>query len=386
MNDFSALLADIRRINNAPDGFLPLHAPVFAGNERHYVLDTIDSTFVSSVGEYVNRFEDMLREYSGAAGVVACVNGTAALQVALHVAGVGRDDLVITQALSFVATANAITHCGAQPLFLDVDAATLGLSPEAVAEFLRAECEREAGGCRHKATGKRIAACVPMHSFGLPCRIEALAALCAEWNIPLVEDAAEALGSFVRGKACGTFGQLGILSFNGNKIVTTGGGGAILCGSKELAARVKHLTTTAKQPHQWAFFHDAVAWNFRLPNLNAALGCAQLERLEEFVEIKRRRAEAYRQLFADSTWTFVGEEDGCRSNYWLCSVLAENREERDAFLTAANQAGVMTRPVWEPLHTLPIYAQCPRDSLETTMCIADRLINLPSGVGGDGER
>lgn len=375
-----SLLQDIRALCRVPEGALPLHAPVFHGRERDYVLNAIDSTFVSSVGAYVTRFENMLQEITGTRHVVACVNGTAALQVALHLAGVRTGELVITQALSFVATANAIVHSGAEPVFLDVDTHTPGLSPDAVEEFLRSQCERASHGCRHKATGKRIAACVPMHTFGLPCHMERLTALCADWNIPVVEDAAEALGSLQHGRHCGTFGLLGTLSFNGNKIVTTGGGGAILTNDDALGALAKHLTTTAKLPHAWEFRHDQVAWNYRMPNLNAALGCAQLERLDAFVEEKRQRAQAYAALFADSAWQFVSEPEGSRSNYWLCAVRAPQHTDRDYFLNAANAEGIMCRPAWVPLHTLPMYAHCIQDTLMATNDAASRLVNLPSGV------
>lgn len=377
---FASLVTRIREINLRPEGFLPLHAPVFAGNEERYVLDTLRSTFVSSVGEYVNRLEEMLRDITGATAAVACVNGTAALEMALRLAGVLAGDVVITQSLTFVATANAIRHAQAEPVFLDVDPARLGLSPAAVRAFLEESCTMQEGRCRLRDTGQRVAACVPMHCFGLPCDTQALLDICAEWGIPLVEDAAESLGSTMDGRHCGTFGRVASLSFNGNKIVTTGGGGAILTDDEDLGRLAKHLTTTAKRPHRWAFEHDAVAWNYRLPNINAALGCAQLERLEEFVAIKRSRADAYAALFADTDWSFVREPAGCRSNYWLCAVLAPGMRERDAFLEAANDAGVMTRPAWNPMHTLPMYRDCRRDALAATMDIAERLVNLPSGV------
>lgn len=380
MYDFTPILNGIRRINNAPEAFLPLHAPVFAGKEREYVLDTIDSTFVSSVGAYVTRFEEQLRAVTGAGYAIACANGTVALQVALCLAGVRRDDLVLTQALSFVATANAIAHAGGEPVFLDVEADSFGLSPESLRLFLEKECVTADGVCLHKATGRRIAACVPMHTFGLPCHIDEICALCAQWNIPVVEDAAEALGSLYKGRHCGTFGLLGTLSFNGNKIVTTGGGGAVLTNDEEIGLSAKHCTTTAKRPHRWEFYHDCAGWNYRLPNLNAALGCAQLERLDFFLQHKRALAEAYAELFAATPWSFVKEPKNTRSNYWLCAVLFADRAQRDAFLEASNDAGIMTRPAWEPLHTLPMYTHCLRGELDVTLNIADRLVNLPSGV------
>ncbi len=380
MNTFAPILSQIREINQCPQGFLPLHAPIFNGHEKDYVLDTIDSTFVSSVGEYVNRFEAMLAQCTGTRKAVACANGTAALQVALHLVGVGHGDLVITQSLSFVATANAIAHTGALPVFVDVEAESLGLCPEALQAFLEQECAPGENGPVHKTSGKRIAACVPMHTFGLPCQIRALAALCETWNIALVEDAAEALGSLYEGQHCGSFGRIGSLSFNGNKIITTGGGGALISNDEELANRAKHLTTTAKLAHRWEFRHDECAWNYRMPNLNAALGCAQLERLDSFVDYKRKLAEGYKALFAQTPWHFVQEAPNTRSNYWLCAVRFADRTERNAFLEASNDSGIMTRPTWEPLHSLPMYAACPRGPLPVTHSVADTLVNLPSGV------
>ncbi len=380
MSKFDALLRSIRDINHIQEEFLPLHAPIFNDRERELVLDTINSTFVSSVGTYVDRFEDMLCEITGARHAIACVNGTAALQVALVLAGVQSNDLVLTQSLSFIATANAICHAGAEPVFLDVDQETLGLSPDSLQAFLNEHCEKTANGCRHKATGRRIAACVPMHTFGFPCRITEIGEICDQWMIPVVEDAAEALGSTYRERHCGTFGLLGTLSFNGNKICTTGGGGAILTNDAALGIRAKRLTTTAKRPHSWEFYHDEVAWNFRMPNLNAALGCAQLEKLDHFITYKRKLAQAYKEMFAQTPWRFVSEPEHSRSIYWLCAVLFGNRVERDAFLTTSNEAGIMTRPVWEPLHTLPMYKKCLHDDLTRTKDIANRLVNIPSGV------
>ena len=380
---FEELLRRIREVQNFPDGPVALHAPIFAGNEKRYVMVAIESTFVSSVGEYVTRFEEMLCSLTGARYAVACCNGTSALEMALRLAGVQSGDVVLTQPLSFVATANAIVHAGAEPVFLDVERSTLGLSPDAVRKFLEARCLRGQGVCRLADTGQRVAACVPMHSFGLPVRMDELLAVCDEWNVPVVEDAAEALGSSYKGRYCGTMGQLGVLSFNGNKTVTTGGGGAILTNSDELAATAKRLTTTAKIPHRWEYRHDAVAWNFRLPNLNAALGCAQLEQLERFIDIKRKRAAAHAELFRDTDWEFVTEPGNCRSNYWLCAVLTNSPSEKNAFLAATNDAGLGTRPVWEPLHSLPMYQHCRREDVSTAMDIASKLVNLPSGVGAE---
>ncbi len=378
---YGELIEKIRRCQQLPAGDVPLHAPVFRGNEKKYVLDTIESTFVSSVGEYVTRFEEMLAASCHCRRAVACCNGTSALEIALRLAGVAPGGLVLTQALSFVATANAIKHAGAEPVFLDVDRDTLGLSPDAVRDFLAGHCRLADGKCMERQSGRMVQACVPMHTFGHPARMDELQAVCSEWHIPLVEDAAEALGSVYKGRHCGTMGLLGILSFNGNKTVTTGGGGAILTNDERLGGLAKHLTTTAKLPHRWEFRHDAAAWNFRLPNLNAALGCAQLEQLDHFLQVKRNRAGAYAALFRDTEWQFVAEPQNCRSNYWLCAVLTNSREERDTFLEETNAAGLQTRPVWEPLHTLPMYEKCLRGDLLVTMDIAARLVNLPSGVG-----
>ncbi len=375
-----SILQELRTICGESEAFIPLHAPVFQGNERDYVLSTIESTFVSSVGEYVTRFEDMLKDITGAKYAIACANGTGALQIALHLAGVQAQELVLTQSLSFVATANAIYHSGAAPVFLDVDEENLGLSPEAVRVFLEEFCELRDKQCYHKTTNQRIAACVPMHTFGHPCKIEEFCELCTIWHIPLVEDAAEALGSYCKGQHCGTFGKLGAFSFNGNKIVTTGGGGAIVTNDDTLGPLAKHITTTAKVPHAWKFYHDMPAWNLRLPNLNAALGCAQLEQLPVFLEKKRARAKAYQELFANSAWQFVAEPKDSCSNYWLCAVLAENEQERDSFLETSNAAGIMTRPAWELLSNLPMYNNCLCDELFISKQMASRLINLPSSV------
>lgn len=380
------LIRALRSINGVPEGPLPLHAPVFGGSERAYVADAIDSTFVSSVGAYVARFEDMLRKATGARRAAACVNGTAALEMALRLVGVAAGDLVITQALSFVATANAIVHCGATPVFCDVDPDDAGLSPQSLRSWLEENCAAGPDGLRMRSDGRRIAACAPMHAFGMPCRIGEILDICAEWRIPVVEDAAEALGSTCDGRSCGTFGRLGILSFNGNKICTTGGGGAILTDDEGLADRAKHLTTTAKLPHPWRFRHDEAAWNFRMPNLNAALGCGQLERLEEFVARKRGRMEAYVAMCRGTSWRMLVERPGCRSNCWLPALLVNNAEERDAVLEATNAAGVQTRPVWDPLPSLPMYRDCPRTDLPVTADLAARIVNLPNGFGSQPGR
>jgi aminotransferase in exopolysaccharide biosynthesis len=378
---FAQLIDRLRTAQEYTPGPVSLHAPVFQGKEREYVLNAIDSTFVSSVGEYVNRFERMLETITAAAHAVVCVNGTAALEIALRLTGLKPGEHVITQSISFVATANATVHAGGIPVFVDIDPQNLGLSPDALKIFLNANCRIEQEQCFLQATGRKVAACVPMHTFGFPCRIDEIATICDEWHIALVEDAAEAMGSYYYDRHCGTFGMLGCFSFNGNKTITTGGGGAIVTNDSKLGALAKHITTTAKVPHPWEYFHDAVAWNFRMPNLNAALGCAQLEQLETFIAKKRCRAARYAEVFADTPWTFMLEPPHSRSNYWLCAVLLNDLSERDAFLKESNGAGFMTRPVWHPLNLLPMYAQCQCGDLSVAENISARLVNLPSGFG-----
>lgn len=362
------------------DAFIPLHAPVFAGRERDYVLETVDSTFVSSVGAFVDRFEKETAAYTGSPRAVATVNGTAALHMSLMLAGVQRGELVVTQALTFVATCNAIAYCGAEPLFIDVDRDTLGLSPRALDAWLEEHAFiDDAGLCQTRFDGKIVRACVPMHTFGHPAHLDELVTVCARWNIVLVEDAAESLGSLYRGRHTGTFGKLGILSYNGNKIITTGGGGMILAG-EELGARAKYLTTTAKKPHPYEFVHDEIGYNYRLPNLNAALGCAQMEQLEHFVGAKRQLAERYAALFKDSGFQFVTEPPECRSNYWLNAVICDSAAQRDALLTETNARGVMTRPIWALMTRLPSYAHCRRGELGNADWLESVVVNLPSSV------
>ena len=375
----SEITAAIREVYGVTEGGIPLHAPVFGGNESTYVQSTIDSTFVSSVGQFVTDFENKLCEITGAKYAIATVNGTTALQIAMVLAGVKPGEMIITQSLSFVATANAASHAGASVAFVDIDPETLSLCPKALAAFLNDQCEKRDGNAFHRATGKRIGAIVPMHTFGHPANMVGILDVAQDWGIPVVEDAAESLGSMYQGRGCGTIGLLGTLSFNGNKIVTTGGGGAILTNDAELAKRGKHLTTTAKQPDRWRFVHDEVGYNFRLPNINAALGVAQLERLGEFIAYKRDLANRYRDRFKAMGVTFVSEPANSESIYWLCAILAKDVAERDAILHATNDAGVMTRPVWEPLHDLPMYRDCPHGPLPVTLDIAARLVNIPSG-------
>ena len=378
MTDFQAIIEIIRSRYPGHGAVIPLHAPVMGGAEKACLAACVDSTFVSSVGVYVTRFEEEVARFCGSRHAIATVNGTSALRMALLLAGVRPGDLVLTQALTFVATANAVAHCGAIPLFLDVDRETLGLDAGALAAYLAEGCRRGEGQLLDKESGRRIAACLPMSTFGLPADLPALAALCQEHGLPLVEDAAEALGSWRHGRHMGTFGQLGVLSFNGNKVITTGGGGMILTDDDGLAAHARHLTTTAKQPHPWAYFHDEVGYNDRLPNLNAAFGCAQMERLPALLADKRRLAAEYGVALAELGIPFVAEPAGCVANYWLCAMLLSGPAERDAFLAAAVAAGIQCRPAWTPLHWLPMYAGCPRRPLPVTEEIAGRLVNLPS--------
>ncbi len=361
--------------------FIPLHAPVFSGNERKYVLDTIESTYVSSVGVYVDRCEQMMCELTGAKHAVAIVNGTNALHLALLLAGVVQNDEVIGQSLTFIATFNAVSYIGAQPLFVDVDNDTLGLSPASLHAFLNERAVKgDDGFTYNKASGRRIKACVPMHTFGFPCRIDEIAQLCEEWNITLVEDAAESIGSYYKGNHTGRFGQLGVFSFNGNKTITSGGGGIIITDDAVLAKRAKYLSTQAKVPHSWEFVHSEVGYNYRMPNINAALACAQLEQLNLFVENKRQLAVYYRNAFEKIGLKYCTEIKGAKANYWLNAVLLKDRDERDAFLAYMNSHGVMSRPVWELMHRLPMFKNAQRGDLKNSEWIADRLVNIPSSV------
>ncbi len=361
--------------------FIPLHAPVFSGKEREYVLDAIDSTYVSSVGAYVNKFEHMMCEITGASHAVAIVNGTNALHLALILAGVEREDEVLSQSLTFIATCNAISYISAKPVFIDVDKDTVGLSPDSLTQFLNENARKgQDGFCYNKHSGKRIKACVPMHTFGLPCRIDAIAEICDQWNIVLVEDAAESIGSTYNGKHTGIFGLLGIFSFNGNKTITCGGGGAIVTNDEKLARRAKHLSTQAKVAHAWEFVHDEVGFNYRMPNLNAALACAQLNQLDSFVSNKRDLAQLYHKKFESLNISTLKEIKTAKSNYWLNGILFENRGQRDAFLKYSNDNGVMTRPVWELMHRLQMFAGSNNAPLPNSEWIADRLVSIPSSV------
>lgn len=359
--------------------FIPLHAPTFSGNEKAYVTDTIESTFVSSVGKYVEDFEKHIEAYTGTAKAVAAVNGTAALHTALYMAGVKAGDLVITQALTFVATCNALFHMGAEPIFVDVSKISLGLCPQATSDFLddNAVVNNE-GECIHKTSGRRIKAVVPMHTFGHPVELDELLTVCLKWNLVLVEDAAESLGSFYKGKHTGTIGDFSAISFNGNKIITTGGGGMVLCKHLDDGVHTRHVTTTAKVPHPYEFYHDEPGFNYRLPNLNAALGCAQMEVLPEFLEQKRLLAGKYQTLFSDSEFQFVVEPKYAQSNYWLNAIICPDKESRDLLLKETNEQGVMTRPIWQLMHRLPMFKNSFRGDLKVSEWVEAHLINLPS--------
>lgn len=360
-----------------------LHEPHFGGNEWAYVKECIDTGWVSSVGSYVTRFEQMLAEFTGVRHAIAVVNGSAALHLCLELVGVRPSDEVLVPSLTFIATANAVSYCGATPHFVDSSLVNLGMDPEKLGVYLREIAEVRNGVCINRLTGKRIAAVMPMHVFGLPVDMDALAAVCASYGIVVVEDAAESLGSYYKGRHTGYSGVIAGLSFNGNKVVTTGGGGAILTNDAELGRRAKHLSTTARVPHQWSFIHDEIGYNYRMPNLNAALGCAQLEQLPDFLVRKRNLAQRYREAFANvkDVRVLVDPPWG-RSNYWLNAVLLDGAavDKRDELLTATNEARLMTRPVWTLMHKLPMYATCPRMDLSVAESLEARVINLPSSA------
>lgn len=377
---YAEIVRFIRNKFNTPEGFIPLHEPRFNGNEKRYINDCIDTTFVSSVGKYVSRFEEMIAEFTGTKHAIAAVNGTAALHIALLLSNVKPEDEVITQALTFIATANAIAYTGAKPVFIDVDKDTMGLSPKSLDTFLSKNTELRNGFCINKITQRRIKACIPMHTFGHPCRIDEIITICNRYNIDVIEDSAESLGSYYKGRHTGTFGKFGILSFNGNKTITTGGGGMILTDDDELGKLAKHITTTAKIPHRWEFVHDMTGYNYRLTNLAAALGCAQMEQLSKFIIQKRKLAEAYANFFRQLEIEFVTEPENCSSNYWLNALILPNKNEQSLFLEFMNDKDVMVRPIWQLMNRLPMYKDCQCDSLENTLWLADRVVNIPSSV------
>lgn len=363
------------------EGMVPLHVPSFTGNEKKYLNECIDTTFVSSVGNFVDRFEEMVAEYTGAKKAIVCVNGTNALHIAMMLAGVKRDDEVLTQALTFIATCNAISYIGAHPVFIDVDRDTMGLSPVAIAKWLSKNAEVKNGVCYNKMTGRRIKACVPMHTFGHPVHLDELVKVCATYHIELVEDAAESLGSFYKGKHTGTFGKVGAISFNGNKTITTGGGGMLLFNDENLAKQAKHLTTQAKVNHKWEFIHDEIGFNYRMPNINAALGCAQMENLDKILENKRDTAEKYKVFFAEiDDIEFFSEPKDCKSNFWLNVILFKDKNTQQEFLQYSNDHGIMTRPVWCLMNKLQMFKDCQTDELENSIWFEDRVVNIPSSV------
>ena len=378
--DFKQITDKIHQIYGT-EGFVPLHIPHFIGNEKKYVLDCIDSTFVSSVGAYVDKFEKMVAEYTGSKAAVVCVNGTNALFMSLLLSGVEREDEVLTQALSFVATCNAISYLSAEPVFIDVDLETMGMSPVALSLWLKSNAEINNGQCYNKNTHRRIKACVPMHTFGHPCRIDEIAEICKEYHIELVEDAAESIGTFYKGKHTGTFGQVGAISFNGNKTITTGGGGMMIFQDIALSQYAKNLTTQAKVPHRWEFVHDHIGYNYRMPNINAALGCAQMENLEKYIENKRETAKLYEEFFKDINGIkFFTEPEHSRSNYWLNAVILENKENQEEFLEFTNNNGIMTRPIWTLMSKLTMFKHCQNDGLKNTQWLEERVVNIPSSV------
>ena len=360
--------------------FIPLHEPRFIGNEKKYLNECIDSTFVSSVGKFVDEFEEKIADYVGAKFAVATSNGTSALHISLLLANVKENNEVITQPLTFVATCNAISYCGATPIFIDVDKDTMGLSPSALHEFLEKNTYIKNQQCINNKTGKVIKACVPMHTFGQPCRIDEIKDICDRYYINLIEDAAESLGSFYKNKHTGTFGQMGVMSFNGNKIITAGGGGCIITNNEVLAKKAKHLTTTAKVPHKWNFNHDMVGYNYRMPNLNAALLVAQLENLDNFIHSKRKLAGMYEEFFNSVDCAFVKEPIEGVSNYWLNSILLKNKQQRNEFLDETNSNSVMTRPIWTLMNKLPMFEHAQCGDLTNSEWLEERVVNIPSSV------
>jgi perosamine synthetase len=385
MNQFNTalLLEKLRNVLPKERDFIALHEPDFRGNEWEYVKECIDTNWVSSVGKYVDLFEEKLAEYTGVKKAVAVVNGTAALHVSLKLVGVDQGDEVLIPTMTFIATANAVVYAGAVPHFVDSEHKTLGLDPYKLRDYLSEITEMKNGFCVNKNTGRRIKAVVPMHTFGHPVDLDPLVDLCAEYNIELVEDAAESLGSFYKGTHTGNFGKISALSFNGNKIITTGGGGAILTNDEELGKLAKHITTTAKVPHKWEFNHDMVGFNFRMPNLNAALGCAQLEKLPDYIVKKRTLTTLYIEELACVEGVSVFKEpDFAHSNYWLNALVLDDGFEqyRDEILTETNNKGIMTRPAWTLMHLLPMFKDNPKMGLQVAESLQNKLINIPSSV------
>ena len=376
---FNNIIEFIQKIYQTQD-FIPLHEPRFIGKEKKYIEECLDSTFVSSVGKFVDEFEEKIAKYTGAKYAIATTNGTSALHISLILAGVEQDNEVITQPLNFIASCNAISYCKANPIFIDVDRATMGLSPEALRSFLEKNTKIINKKCINKKTKKIIKACVPMHSYGHPCRIDEIKKILEKNHIFLIEDAAESLGSFYKNKHTGTFGKLGVISFNGNKIITAGGGGCIVTNDKSLAVKAKHLTTTAKIPHKWDYNHDMIGYNYRMPNLNAALLLAQLENLNYFLKKKRELAKKYQAFFKDTNIIFFKEPRYSKSNYWLNIIILKNKIMRDQFLEKTNSNGVMTRPIWILMNKLPMFKNAQCDALKNSKWLFERVANIPSSV------
>jgi len=361
------------------EDFIPLHAPKFLGNEKRYLNECVDSTFVSSVGEFVNRFEKEIQNYTGASFAIATSSGTSALHVTLHAIGVKKGDEVITQSLSFIATSNAISYCGASPIFLDIDKNTYGLSAKFLEKFLENNCEIINSTCKNKKTGKTIKACVPMHTFGHPCEIAKIKTICDKYHITLIEDAAESLGSFYKNKHTGRFGKAGIISFNGNKTITAGGGGIIITDDEKLAIKLKHLTTTAKIAHPYEYNHDEIGFNYRMPNLNAALVLAGLERINEILKNKKKTYQQYEKFFTCKDTPLLKEPKNSTSNYWLNTILLKNSDEKNRLIDICTKKGIMVRPIWKPLHTLDMYKNSQYTDMTNTLEFYDRALNIPSG-------
>lgn len=376
---YEDLIKFIREIYETND-FIPLHAPIFCGNESKYVKETIDSNFVSSVGKFVSDFEEDLANFTSSPRAIAVCSGTAALHTALVLCDIDKDDYVITQSVTFVATCNSISYCGAKPIFIDIDKDTLGLSPVKTDEWLSINAYLDSdGNCRNKLDDKKIKACVPMHTFGHPIDLDNMKIVCKKWNLFLIEDAAESLGSYYKGKHTGTFGDYGTLSFNGNKVITTGGGGAILT-NEENGNKAKHITTTGKVDHEYEYFHDIVAFNYRMPNINAALGVAQIEKLNDFLKNKRELANVYREFFKDSEFTFFDEPNKSKSNFWLNTIICKDKDQRDEILKFTNKNNVMTRPIWTMMTKLPMWNNSITGNLENSYWAEERIINIPSSV------
>ena len=377
---FELFIAFVREMYGT-NKFIPLHEPRFVSNEKEIINETIDSTFVSTVGEQVNNFETLIAEYTGARYAVSTVNGTAALHIALKLSGASHDTEVITQSLTFVATTNAIHYCNAKPIFIDVDKETLGLCPDSLKSFLQEHCElRNDGYCWNKVSNKKVVACMPMHTYGFPVKLDPIVKICQLYNIVLIEDAAESLGSLYSNKHTGNFGKISAMSFNGNKIITTGGGGMLITNDYEISKLAKHITTTAKIPDPWKFDHDLVGYNYRMPNLNAALGVAQMKSLPEFIKAKRIIAKKYQDWGNANGFNFISEPKDTKANYWLNVVITENKKQRDEMLEITNQNNVMTRPAWTPMHQLKINQPSTKTKLKNTEWLFDRLVNVPSSV------